>query len=148
MKTFGFINTAARNRYRDDNLNIAGCGEKVRKLIDEHILSKGVDPKVAPISIMAENFEEYVSANRSAKSRASEMEHAIRHHISKNIDYDPEFYRKLSEKLEEILEACRENWDELAEELKTFLSEVRAGRQEEDDGLDPDRKAILRHCGK
>ena len=137
MKTFGFINTAARNRYRDDNLNIAGCGEKVRKLIDEHILSKGVDPKVAPISIMAENFEEYVSSNRSAKSRASEMEHAIRHHISKNIDYDPEFYRKLSEKLAEILEAYRENWDDLAEELKSFLNEVRAGRQEEDDGLDP-----------
>lgn len=53
------------------------------------------------------------------------------------MDYDPEFYRKLSEKLEEILTAHKENWEALAGELKTFLEEVRAGRKEDDDGLDP-----------
>jgi type I restriction enzyme R subunit len=101
MKTLGFINTAARNRYRVDTLNIAGCGEKVRKLIDEHVISMGVDPKIPPISIMAEDFEEYVTHQGSTKARASEMEHAIRFHITKNRDYDPEYYKKLSEKVEE-----------------------------------------------
>jgi len=137
MKTFGFINISAKNRYRDDNLNIAGCGEKVRKLIDEYVLSMGIDPKIPPISIVAEDFDDYIVHKKSAKARASEMEHAIRFHISKHMDYDPEFYRKLSEKLEEILTAYKENWEALTEELKTFLEEVRAGRKEEDDGLDP-----------
>jgi len=137
MKTFGFINISAKNRYRDDNLNIAGCGEKVRKLIDEYVLSMGIDPKIPPISIVAEDFDDYIVHKKSAKARASEMEHAIRFHISKHLDLDPEFYQKLSEKLEEILAAQKENWEDLAGELKTFLEEVRAGRKEEDDGLDP-----------
>jgi type I site-specific restriction-modification system R (restriction) subunit len=137
MKTLGFINISAKNRYRDDNLNIAGCEEKVRKLIDEYVLSMGIDPKIPPISIVAEDFDDYVVHKKSAKARASEIEHAIRFHISQHMDYDPEFYRKLSEKLEEILNAHKENWEAIAEELKTFLEEVRAGRKEEDDGLDP-----------
>lgn len=137
MRTLGFINTSARNRYRDNRLNIAGCGEKVRKLIDDHIISLGIDPKVPPIAITADDFGKYVEGQKSAKARASEMEHAIRFHISTNIDYDPEYYRKLSEKLDEILAANRENWEALAEELMTFLEEVRAGRQAEDDGLNP-----------
>lgn len=137
MRTLGFINLTARNRYRDDNLNIAGCGEKVRKLIDEYIFSKGIDPKIPPVSIMGTDFDDHLSRHKSKKARASEMEHAIRFHISKHIDYDPEFYRKLSEKLEEILEANRENWDALEQELKEILEEVRAGRKEEDDGLNP-----------
>lgn len=137
MKTIGFINLTARNRYRDDNLNIAGCGEKVRKLIDEHVISQGIDPKIPPVSIMAKDFDDHLEHQKSAKARASEMEHAIRFHISKHIDFDPEFYRKLSEKLEDILAANKENWEALAEGLKTFLEDVRAGRKEEDDGLNP-----------
>ncbi len=137
MKTIGFINLTARNRYRDDNLNIAGCGEKVRQLIDEHVISQGIDPRIPPVSIMAKDFDDHLAHQKSAKARASEMEHAIRFHISKHIDFDPEFYRKLSEKLEEILAANKENWEALAEGLKTFLEDVRAGRKEEDDGLNP-----------
>jgi hypothetical protein len=30
-------------RFRDESLNLAGCSEKVRKLIEGHILSAGVD---------------------------------------------------------------------------------------------------------
>ncbi|WP_135605524.1 type I restriction endonuclease subunit R [Methanococcoides sp. NM1] len=137
MRTLAFIKLTARNRYRDDSLNIADAEEKVKKLIDEYIISQGVDPKIPPISIMAEDFETYVTSIKSPKSKASEMEHAIRYHISKNIDYDPEFYRKLSERLEEILAEYKENWEELSHELEDFLTTVRSGRQKEEDGLDP-----------
>lgn len=51
MKLFGFINKTAANRYRDSQLNIAGVGNKVKQLIDEHIVAQGVDPKVPPIWI-------------------------------------------------------------------------------------------------
>ncbi|MCM1987651.1 type I restriction endonuclease subunit R [Methanococcoides seepicolus] len=137
MKTLSFIKVTARNRYRDDNLNIEDAEEKVKKLIDEYIISKGIDPKIPPISIMAEDFETYVTSIKSPKSKASEMEHAIRYHISKNIEYDPEFYQKMSERLEDILTACKENWEELSHELEDFLTTVRSGREMEDDGLDP-----------
>jgi type I restriction enzyme R subunit len=50
----------------------------------------------------------------SDRAKASEMEHAIRHHIKKKLDEDPVHYQKLSERLEEILNKFGESWEQLA----------------------------------
>ncbi|NDD65900.1 MAG: hypothetical protein EBZ36_18280 [Acidobacteria bacterium] len=51
-KQLALIQAKARSRYRTgERLIGAEVGEKVRRLIDEHILSLGVDPKVPPIEI-------------------------------------------------------------------------------------------------
>jgi len=128
-KILGFINKAAANLYRDDQLNIAGCGAKVRQLIDEHIESHGIDPRVPPVSILADDFEEAVGRHKSRRAQASEMEHAARYHIRKHFNEDPVYYRKLSEKLEDILKQFADQWDELVEALRAFTREVQAGRQ-------------------
>lgn len=141
LKLLGFINKTAANRYRDSQLNIAGVGDKVKKLLDEHIVAQGVDPKVPPISIFDENFEKQVDALKSRKSQALEMEHAVRFHIQKHYNEDPALYKKLSERLKEILDAFGENWDALAEELRKFIRETRAGRKEDETGLDPKTQA-------
>ncbi len=141
LKLLGFINKTAANRYRDSQLNIAGVGDKVKKLLDEHIVAQGVDPKVPPISIFDENFEKQVDALKSRKSQALEMEHAARFHIQKHYNEDPALYKKLSERLKEILDAFGENWDALVEELRKFIRETRAGRKEDETGLDPKTQA-------
>ena len=141
MKLFGFINKTAANRYRDSQLNIAGVGNKVKQLIDEHIIAQGVDPKVPPISILDKNFEKEVGAIKSKKSQALEMEHAIRFHIEKHLNEDPAFYKKLSERLKDILDAFHENWEALTEELEKFIQETKKGRKEDQTGLDPKRQA-------
>lgn len=128
-------------------------GDKVKKLIDEHIVAQGVDPKVPPISIFDENFEKEVNALKSKKSQALEMEHAVRFHIQKHYNEDPAFYGKLSERLKEILDAFGENWDALVEELRKFIKETREGRKEDETGLDPKTQApflgiILDEYGK
>ena len=128
-KILGFINKAAANLYRDNQLNIMGCGEKVRQLIDEHIQSKGIDPRVPPISILADDFEEAVGRHKSKRAQASEMEHAARYHIRKHFNEDPVYYKKLSEKLEDILKQFADQWDELVEALRALTREVQAGRQ-------------------
>ena len=46
-----------KNLYRDPKLNIIGAGEKVKKLIEEHIISTGVDPRIEPISLLAKDFK-------------------------------------------------------------------------------------------
>lgn len=137
VKVIGFINTLAERRYRDRTLNLAGCGEKVRALIDDYVFSQGIDPKVPPVSITSENFEKSLSNHRSSKAKASEMAHAIRYHISQRYDYDPEFYQTLSERLNDLLTAHEEDWDTLVKELRKFLEEVREGRQDVEHGLDP-----------
>ncbi len=140
-KLLGFINKAAANLYRDAQLNLTGAGHKVRRLIDEHIVANGVDPKVPPVSIMAADFARAVDAHPSPRAKASEMEHAARHHISTHIHEDPAYYRKLSERLEEILQSFQDNWAELVEALRVFTEEVRQGRPADETGLDPRTQA-------
>jgi len=73
------IHTAVRNRYRDDSINIKGVGEKVKRLIDEHIRASNVRVLHEPVSILDEKeFEKTLDELKSDKAKASEMEHAIR----------------------------------------------------------------------
>jgi type I restriction enzyme R subunit len=141
MKLLGFINKTAANRYRESQLNIAGVGNKVKQLIDEHIVAQGVDPKVPPISILDKNFEKEVGTIKSKKSQALEMEHAVRFHIEKHHNQDPAFYKKLSQRLKEILDTFHDNWEALVQELEKFIRKVKKGRKEDQTGLDPKTQA-------
>jgi type I restriction enzyme R subunit len=136
-KLLGFINKSAHNLYRDSQLNIIGAGNKVKKLIDEFVESQGVDPKIPPISILDAKFEETVDAHHTPRAKASEMEHAARHHIRIHFDEDPVYYESLSERLAGILGDLHDRWDELVAALKQFTEEVREGRRSDETGLDP-----------
>lgn len=137
-KILGFIAKVAANLYRDEQLNLLGVEIKVRQLIDQYIAAQGIDPRIPPIEITDVGFEEHVRGGRSSRSRASEMAHAVRHHIRIHINEDPEFFRTLSEKLEDILAALENNWDELERALVQFIrEEVARGRRQEVEGLDP-----------
>ena len=137
-KILGFIAKVASNLYRDNQLNLLGVEKKVRQLIDEYISAQGVDPKIPPIDIMDARFEEHVKGKKSAKSRASEMLHAIRFHITIHVNEDPEHYKSLSQKLDAILQNLRDNWNELERVLREFLQrEVLHGREEVVAGLNP-----------
>ena len=125
----GKVNQSAKNRYRDPQLDISGVGEKVRKLIDDHIYATGVDPKIPPIDLLATNFKEHVSAVKSSKAKASEIEHAIKSHITINLENDPAYYKKLSEKLESIIKSHEEHWDELVQMLFDFRDNIEKDRQ-------------------
>jgi type I restriction enzyme, R subunit len=141
-KRLSFIYTRARNRYRDGAPVLGvSIGAKVRKLIDDHIVSLGVDPKIPPMSITDAKFAEHVAKQVSPRAKASEMEHAARHHIRQHIDEDPVHYGKLSERLEEILKNYGENWEQLAMALAGFVGEVEQGRKADDTGLDPETEA-------
>lgn len=140
-KVLGFINKAAANLYRDGQLNLVGAGQKVRALIDEYIVAQGVDPRVPPVSILADDFERVVDSHASPRTKALEMEHAARYHISKHAHEDPAYYKKLSERLEEILKSFENDWDRLVEALREFTAEIRKGRQADETGLDPKTQA-------
>jgi type I restriction enzyme R subunit len=129
LKLLGKISIAARNRYRDSQLSIAGAGEKVRQLIEEHLHATGVDSKIAPIDLLAPNFREHVSAIKTPKAKASEIEHAIKAHISVKIDDDPAYYKKLSERLKDIIKHHGEHWNELAQQLLLFRDHIEADRK-------------------
>ena len=65
-------------------------------MIDTHVQALGISQRIPPVSITAADYAEKVSGLTSPGARASEMEHAIRHHISAHIDTDPVHYQRLS----------------------------------------------------
>ena len=111
----------------------------MQALIDDHIISLGIDPRIPPIAITDAKFAAQVGRQVSDRAKASEMEHAIRHHIRTKLEEDPVHYQKLSERLEEILHKFGENWEQLAIALQEFVEQVKKGRKQEEGvpGLDP-----------
>lgn len=145
LKQFGFIAQVARNRYRDEKLNLRDVSKKVRDIIDEYLVSMGVDPKIPPTPIFDEKFEIKIK-EKPPKAKAEELKHAITDYIEKHEDEDPELYARFSEKLEKMLQQYHENWELLAKELEMLRIEMRQGREGEDNyGLD--RKKELPFLG-
>lgn len=127
-KRLAYIYARARNRYKDTPILGKDVGAKVRKLIDDHVISLGIDPKIPPIQLSDVEFDAHLSRVANARAKASEMEHAIRSHIRKHIEEDPVLYRKLSERLSDILKTLGEQWDEVIVQLQKIIDELRTGK--------------------
>ena len=139
LRRLGKISIGARNLYRDEQLDIAGAGEKVRELIEEHVYSTGIDPKIPPVDLLAGNYEEVLNQHKSPRAKASEIENAIKHHIKINIEDDPEYYKNLSERLEDIIQKYGDKWEELVQMLLNFRGNIETDHQQQavDLGLSP-----------
>lgn len=127
-KRLAYIYARARNRYKDTPVLGKDVGAKVRRLIDDHVISLGIDPKIPPIQLTDAEFDRHIARAASDRAKASEMEHAIRSHIRKHTDEDPVLYRKLSERLTEILRTLGEQWNEVIAQLQKIIDELRAGK--------------------
>ncbi|WDC83736.1 hypothetical protein PL321_14440 [Caloramator sp. mosi_1] len=83
LKWLSYIRAACKAKYSPEkNLDISDCGEKVRKIIEEHLISKGIVQWIKPITLFEDDFKNKVDTLNSDKAKASAMEHAIKHVIS------------------------------------------------------------------
>ncbi len=146
-KRLGYIQRVARERYKDETLNLGDAGEKVRDLINEHLISLGINPKVPPVELLAEDFVDRLNkhAEGNAEAKASEMEHAIRKHCTVHHDEDPAFYESLSEKVEHLIDAYHDNWDKLAEALEKLRVVAMEGRREGEEGMSKEATTFFDH---
>ena len=101
----------------------------------KHVISLGVDPKIAPVSLTDADFAMKVAREPNDRAKASEMEHAVRAHIREHMDQDPVAFRKLSERLKDLLDKLGDHWDQLALALKGLVDEIRSGCVDHDDRL-------------
>ncbi|MBS1854932.1 MAG: type I restriction endonuclease subunit R [Acidobacteria bacterium] len=136
-RRFGYLLRMTKERYKDDSLNIADAGEKVKALINEHLIELGINPRIPPIELLSPDFMEHVEKHSGGdpECKASEMEHAIRKHCTVHFDEDPVFYQRLSDKLEKLIQEHKENWDALAEGYEALRQEAEAGRRDTVEGL-------------
>ena len=136
-RRFGYLLRMVKERYKDDSLDISDAGEKVKALINEHLIDLGINPKIPPVELLSDDFLTQVRkhAGGDGEAKASEMEHAIRKHCTVHFDEDPAFYKRMSEKLEKLIQAHQENWDLLADGYEQLRAEVLAGRTQVVEGL-------------
>ena len=131
LEQLSTIYAKAKERYRDDTMNIEGAGAKVRELIQDHISSQGIEVlNEEPVSIMDEvEFDAKLEGMESDEARASEMQNAVEHEINVRFDEDPVHYGSLQERLEELIEQYREDRlseKETIEELRELMDEMRS----------------------
>ena len=141
LKILSFIKESARNRYRDDKLSIRDASKKIREIVEEYLISKGVNPKIPPTPLFSDDFIKNIKQKKSHKAKAIELEHAIKEYIEKHYEEDPEFYERFSDRLKRILEEYKENWELLALELEKLRNDMKRGREaEETFGFDPKKE--------
>lgn len=146
-KRFGYILSVTKERYKDTSLSLGDAGEKVKDLINDHLISLGINPTVAPIELLAEDFIEKLNkhAAGNAQAKASEMEHAIRKHCTVHHDEDPAFYKSLSAKVENLIELHQNQWERLAEELEKIRNDALQGRKVAEDGMSKEATTFYEH---
>jgi type I restriction enzyme, R subunit len=141
-KKLAYIYALAHNRYKDTPTLGKDVGAKVRRLIDDYVISLGIDPKIPPVQLTDAEFERHVSRQVGDRAKASEMEHAVRSHVRKHMDEDPVKFEKLSERLKDIMERLDGQWEEQIDALEALVKELCDDQAVGDEEL-PDLPA---HC--
>ncbi|MCA9497309.1 MAG: type I restriction endonuclease subunit R, partial [Nanoarchaeota archaeon] len=129
------VNYQAMQHLRDQRFSMKGLPAKLRVIADHHLKSKGIKQKVKPISIIDSEFQKHVKKRKRTKTKAAEVEHAIRHYIDENYEEDPELYASFSESLEEILNTFKNNWEEIYKRLEELRKKMQNKNKEPTYGL-------------
>ena len=134
-KALAEINVLAGKHFRDERLSMKGIPAKLRAITDDHLESQGIDVKVPPISILDEEFEKHTGRLRRTKTKAAEIEHAIRHHLDVDLGDDPDLRASFAEALAAIFEQFRENWSKIYDELEKLRTRIVDASKEPTYGL-------------
>ncbi len=146
-RRFGYIQRVTKERYKDSSLSLGDAGEKIKELINTHLISLGINPEVSPVELLADDFIEQLTrhADGNLEAKASEMEHAIRRHCTVHHDEDPAFYRSLSEKVDNLIDQYKDNWKVLAEELEKLRTVAIEGRKKGKEGMSREATTFFEH---
>jgi type I restriction enzyme R subunit len=129
------VNILAGKHFRDARLSMQGIPPKLRAIADAHLASNGIDIKIAPISILDEDFEKDVGEHKRSKTKAAEVEHAIRHHLDVELDDDPDLQASFAEAMAAIFAEFKDNWQKIYEELEKLRQRIKDAGKEPTYGL-------------
>jgi len=129
------INILAGKHFRDARLSMKGIPPKLREITDRYLESKGIDQKIEPISILDKNFEINVGKRNRTKTKAAEVEHAIRHYLDVEMDDDPDLQASFAQALAQIFQEFQDNWKAIYEALEQLREQIINAQKEPTYGL-------------
>ncbi|GHJ31545.1 type I restriction enzyme [Streptomyces hygroscopicus subsp. sporocinereus] len=129
-----------RRHYRDapgGDFSVRGYGRKVRALIADHLELPEINETIAPVSILAADFDEIVDRIPDVRESAAEQVQALRYHLEERAQRDDRpVYRKLSEELEEVLREFDGRWDKIKERIGPLIVRAREAERPDSDVAD------------
>ncbi|MDI6617340.1 MAG: type I restriction endonuclease subunit R [Clostridiales bacterium] len=137
LRWLTYIRAAAKARFEPESkLNISDCGEKVKKIIYDHLKSLGVQQWIKPITLFDPDFNKKIGKLKSDEAIASAMEHAVKCVIHVKLEDNPVYYTSLLEKLQKIIDETNNDWIERRKQLEKFInSEIEHGEKDEAESL-------------
>ncbi|CAH9416144.1 Type I restriction-modification system, restriction subunit R (EC [Streptomyces globisporus] len=131
-RAWSVLQMRVRRHYRDDTgggFTMRGYGRKVRALIADHLEAQEVDEAVAPVSILAPDFDEVVG-RLPVREAAAEQIQGLRYHLEeRQAVEDRPVYRQLSAELERVLAEFAGRWDDILRELGPLVERARQAEQ-------------------
>lgn len=129
------IYVLAGEHFRDGRLSMKGIPPKLRSITDVYLESKGIAVKVKPISILDEDFLKQAGKRTRTKTKAAEVEHAIRHYLDVELDDDPDLQASFAEALANIFREFHDNWERIYKELEELRVRIINASKEPTYGL-------------
>ena len=147
-KVYAEINTLAGKHFRDERLSMKGIPPKLLAITDKYLVSEGINQQVKPISILDDTFQESVDKHTRTKTKAAEIEHAIRHHLDVELNDDPDLQASFAEALSKILQEFKDNWSEIYKELEKLRQHIINASKEPTYGLQRKKQMPFFRCYK
>lgn len=107
-----------RGVYNQENLDLSEIGNKIKKILDDHVKAEKIENRPEAVDILSPEFLKVVKSHKTIEVQAAEAQYAIKKYIQTNRKNDPIFFDKMAEKVQKVLEKYNEN---IAEQLNQIL---------------------------
>lgn len=132
VRRWSVLQMRVRRHYRDapgGGFSIRGYGRKVRELIADHLAVQEIDQAIAPVSILAPDFDEIVN-RLPVREAAAEQAQALRYHLEERLEReDRPVYRQIAEELERVLEEFAGRWEDIRAHLGPLVERALRAQQ-------------------
>ncbi|WP_294008083.1 DEAD/DEAH box helicase family protein [Streptomyces sp.] len=122
-----------RRHYRDaegGEFSVRAYGRKVRAMVADHLELPEIEQVIAPVSILAPDFDEVVGRIPDVQESAAEQVQALRYHLEeRRRTEDRPVLRTLSEELEAVLEEFAGRWDEIKVRIGPLIDRARQAEE-------------------
>ncbi|MCF2538162.1 DEAD/DEAH box helicase family protein [Streptomyces sp. FB2] len=132
-RRWALLQKRVRRHYRDASggeFSMRAYGRKVRAMVADHLELPEIQQVIAPVSILAPDFDEAVGRISDVEESAAEQVQALRYHLEERQEQDDRpVYRTLAEELERILEEFDGRWDEIKVRIGPMIDRARKAEE-------------------
>ncbi|WP_406355910.1 type I restriction endonuclease [Streptomyces sp. NBC_01635] len=132
-RNWTLLQKRVRRHYRDaenGDFSVRAYGRKARAMVADHLELSEIAQVIAPVSILAPDFDAVIERIPDVRESAAEQVQALRYHLEEvRRSEERPVLRKISEELEEVLEQFAGRWDEIKARIGPLIERARQAEE-------------------